>query len=377
VFKLLSNEELLETMAAIEGHGSVTAAAEALGLSRSTVQNRVRQASIRGLNGTLSSEVHPGFDIARISTHVDKEGNLSGWLIQQPESPAREQLIEAIRDAFKDYEGAATPVEPKAFDPSSILTVYPIPDHHLGLLAWAPEAGQNYDLSIGEALLMETMGSLVAQSNPSETALLLNLGDFFHADNNKAETERSHNRLDVDGRWAKVLQVGVSLMVRAISLALTKHNKVIVRCLPGNHDPHSGLFLSVALASFFSREPRVTVDMDPSPFFMMPWGKTMLAATHGDQVKPLDMPGVMASKWPKVWGETVHRYAYFGHVHHKSIGGGERNGVTWETFRTLAAKDAWHSANGFTSQRSMVAIEIDKEYGEVIRHTVTIKDIEQ
>jgi hypothetical protein len=98
----------------------------------------------------------------------------------------------------------------------------------------------------------------------------------------------------------------------------------------------------------------------------------MLAANHGHMVRPEEFPGVMASLWPQEWGRTLHRYAYFGHVHHRSRGGGERAGVVWETFQTLAAKDAWHHGSGYTAGRSMVAITHHAEVGEIIRNTASI-----
>jgi hypothetical protein len=143
---------------------------------------------------------------------------------------------------------------------------------------------------------------------------------------------------------------------------------VIVRCLPGNHDPHTALALSVALAQFFHASKRVEIDCSPGPFFQWRFGDVFLCANHGDRIKPSDMPGIMAARWPADWGNTKHRYAYFGHVHHKSVGGGENHGVIWETFQCLAPRDAWHSAEGYTAGRSMVAITLHRKHGEKHRH---------
>lgn len=230
---------------------------------------------------------------------------------------------------------ATRPKAPASTD-SKLLTVYPIADHHLGLYAWAEEAGENYDLAIGERLLKETMGALVAGAPSSQTAIILNLGDFFHSDDNTQLTPKSKHKLDVDGRHAKILRVGVKLLIHCIQLALQRHDKVIVRCLPGNHDPYASLALSTALSCFFDNSKRVTIDVDPSAFFWYPFGKVLIGATHGDKAKGHDMPGVMAADRPRDWGNSEYRYIYLGHVHHKSIGGGEKHGATWETFQTLS-----------------------------------------
>lgn len=368
----LTEDQLNEVAQLHRELGSVSAVAARLGLARSTVLNRLRKAAVAGFFGGLSMEVHPTFEIARISTHVDKDGNKSGWIIQQPEPMERAALMEGIKDAFSAYEGAAEPSKPPETCLADLLVVYPVVDHHLGLLAWAPETGNNYDLAIGQTILMETLGALVAKTPASETAILLNVGDFFHADNQLNETQRSHNRLDVDGRWSKVLQTGVALMINAIDLLLQKHQNVIVRNLPGNHDPHSAQFLTVALAAFYSREPRVKVDLDPSPFFVYEWGNVMIASTHGDQVKGPDLPGVAAAMWPQIWGRTVYRYGILGHLHQKILGG-DRHGLMWEIFQASTGKDAWTAANGFLSGRSMVAIVYHKEFGEDTRFIQAIR----
>ena len=112
-------------------------------------------------------------------------------------------------------------------------------------------------------------------------------------------------------------------------------------------------------------------------FFWWRFGKVFVGATHGDEVKPQQFPGVMASLRPKEWGETVFRYGYFGHVHHTSKGGGERFGVTWETFQALAGKDSWHAGQGYSSGRSLTAITLHRNRGEYKRDIVVARpDVE-
>jgi hypothetical protein len=301
------------------------------------------------------------------STLYDKDGNtVLQWV---KEKPNKESIsIDAIRAAFEDYR--APLVKSTVTADSDLLTVYNIADHHLGLYAWAAETGSDYDLAIGERILIDAMSELVDRSPPSGTAIVLNLGDFLHADNAQNRTEKSGNSLDVDTRYAKVLKVGVQVLITCVEKALARHSRVIVRCLPGNHDPHTALSLSIALSCFFASNPRVTVDLDPSKFFFHQHGKVMIAATHGDMVKLAKFPGVMAAYKPAMWGATVHRYGYTGHIHNqRSV---EENGASCEAFRTLAAKDAWHHGSGYSSGRSMVAITHHVMRGEISRNTVNV-----
>jgi hypothetical protein len=216
------------------------------------------------------------------------------------------------------------------------------------------------------------MYELVAASPEADEALVLNLGEFFHAENDLARTSQSGNALDCDTRFAKVLRTGVDLTIWTVKLALEHHKHVTYRALPGNHDPYAALALAIAVSKYFENNPRVTVDLDPSYFFVMEFGNVMIGATHGDRVKPDAMPSYMAARWPEIWGRTKFRYGYLGHVHHKSRGGGEGAGVLWETFQTLAPKDSWHAGQGYVSGRSMSAITLHRDTGERFRTTRSI-----
>lgn len=401
-------QRCVDAVNALKAHDdNKTAAALALGLSRSTFRDRLHRAAILGLCGT--APVMPGFGIRQVSRQTNAAGTLQkewvkqarvgdefvlpaghvvkgvsaltdadGRLLQQWVKTRFDEAIvdvtAALTESFKAYRGHATlPRAPRQAD-ADLVTVYPVGDHHLGLYTWKPVTGNNYDLSIGQKLLMDTMASLVADAPSSKTGVILNLGDFFHSDNDSNRTPKSGHALDVDGRYAKILRVGVDLLVHCVQLALQRHERVVVRCLPGNHDPYASLALATALGAFFSNSPRVTVDADPSPFFKYRFDKVLIASAHGDMIKAADMPGFVAATWPEDWGATRFRYVYLGHVHHRSVGGGEKAGVVWETFQTLAPKDIWHHSSGYVSGRSMVSITHHRAKGEVKRSTVSVKE---
>lgn len=354
---------------------NASATAKELGLSRSTVRSYLQRAARRGKTGApLIGSTHPGFNIKRVSTLYNKDGTPSmEWVIQSPDGEKYELLLDAIEDRLDRFDGIIPEIPLRSEDQNSdLLTVYPIADHHLGLYAWEPETGANYDLKIGEETLRNTFGDLVSRTPASRTAVILQLGDFFHSDDDTKRTRRSGNQLDVDGRSAKILEAGVDLEIYTIELALQKHECVEVRNLRGNHDPDTSIALNVAVRKAFSHNPRVHVSRDPGPFYFRRFGRVLIGATHGDFTKPTELPGIMAAYAPKEWGETEHRYFYFGHIHHSSKGGGEQYGAIWESFRTLAPRDAWATASGYAAGRGMVAITHHKDTGEKYRDTITI-----
>ena len=128
--------------------------------------------------------------------------------------------------------------------------------------------------------------------------------------------------------------------------------------------------LSLAFAMFYEGNSRVVVDDDPSEFWFYEHGVVMLAANHGHRVKPEQMPGVMAAYQPAMWGRTKCRQAFSGHIHHTRAG--EENGARWETFRTIAARDAYSHQHGYSAGRELVALTYHNERGLRSRQVVEI-----
>lgn len=395
----LDDDLAREAAAALRAHGSVSEAARQLGVARQTLQWRLKRSAERGFMGPAETlpgyaiksmsrkegdawvkqvkeagavwQVPEGHAVKGVSALVDADGRtVLEWKKTAVESQSRDAVKAAIHDAFDRHDGYALLPPAPSYTDASLLTVYPIVDLHLGLYAWGQETGADYDTEIAASLLRQAVKDLVARSAASHTAIVLDLGDYFHADDSRNQTKRSGNPLDVDTRYARVLQIGVELTVECIELALQKHARVIYRKLPGNHDDETSLMLAIALAAWFRNEPRVTVDTNPGRFFMHTHGKVMIAATHGDMLKMGDMAGFMAANWPRDWGNTEFRYAFTGHVHHDRVKSG--GGVRAESFNTLAAKDAWHAASGYVSARSAVSITMHKDKGEVDRLTVNL-----
>lgn len=367
----LSDESALEAIEALrQAGGEKQAAADLLGIPRSTFVNRLQRAAERGLDGSVPKPIPPGQMIRGVSTLYDSKNNEILTWVKTRADDHKPAFFEAVQEFFEHYSGySVLPPAPKSCD-ADLLTVYPIADLHLGMYAWAAETGADYDVETARRLLLNSMGQLVAMSPPAATGVVLNLGDFMHADSNRQMTPASGNILDVDTRYMKVLQTGVALLVSSIEYALQRHERVIVRNIPGNHDPHAALCLTIALDCFFHGEKRVEVDTNPSEFWFYRFGKVFLGAHHGHRAKPVQLAGAMAALHPKDWGASLHRHFFSGHIHHREAL--EVNGVEWEAFQTLAAKDAYAASMGYNSARGMKAIVFHQERGEVARNSVRL-----
>jgi hypothetical protein len=357
-------------------YGNMRKAGEELGVSHQNISKTIKtiqkRAAVKGIapEADLNHVAPQGFNVKGTSTLYDEDGQVKiQWVKTQQDGLDPEEVANVFNEMLADF--SAAPVSPPKEVEADLLAVYPIGDPHIGMLAHREEAGEDFDLKIATRDLQKATKMLVERSPNTDEAVVLGLGDFYHSDNPQNRTERGGNALDVDGRWHKVLKVGINLMIELVMSALAKHKHVTVKNICGNHDSNSAHFLGIAMEAYFRNEPRVTIDTSPSKFWYFEFGKILIGSTHGDTAKPEKLPGIMAADQPERWGKANFRYWYTGHIHNKQAM--EFPGVLWESFRTLAAKDAWHSSMGYRSSRDMSCIIHHKEYGEIGRNTASLQ----
>lgn len=370
-----------ELIRAVMRTGSRAEAAKELGITRDQIRSKLkdvrRKAARSGYSPAhdMTRTVPEGYHVKGVSTYYGEDGKPRGqWVKSQADQEHKLlMLAEAVRDIAEPFKGKSqVTAAPKDAD-ADLLTVYPMGDPHLGMYAWAAETGTDFNLDIAEANLVGAVDRLVWLAPKSERGMVINLGDFFHSDTPDNRTARSGHALDVDTRWSKVLGVGVRAQRRCIDLALRKHQHVDVFNLMGNHDDNTSVMLGICLAQFYENNPRVTIHTEPTAFHYHRFGENLVAMTHGDNVKPDKLPGIMATDRPEDWGATKHRFWYTGHVHHDSLR--EYPGCVVETFRTLAARDAWHTRAGYRSGRDMKCDVLHKTRGRILRHTVGVEEL--
>lgn len=348
----LTTEQKQEAVDAVAKYGSQNEAARQLGLNRATFCHRYREGIKAGLDQAIVHPAPQGHTVKGVSTLYGASGNIvAQWVKTKTGELDLDQITDALAGALSEYRGTFLPqVSPASTDDDS-LTIYPLIDWHVGLLAWAEETGENYDLAIARDVILNSMARLVAASPPSKQCVVLGLGDLLHFDGYEPTTSRSKNFLDADGRYPKVLKTAVQMVIATIDMALRRHDTVLVRILAGNHDDQSAVAVGLALSLYYDGHARVTVDDSPSRFWWYRFGKVLLGATHGDKAKMRDLPLVMAHDRPHDWAASTYRRMFTGHLHNeRKI---EEGGVIVTCMRTPVAKDAYHSFERYRAGRSV------------------------
>lgn len=399
----LTDDQLAEAVQALQTHGSQSAAADALGLARSSLQNRLKRAAERGLMGT--EPVLPGFAIKSIagkqgdawikqtkapgeqyetpagltikgrSVLADAEGRvLMTWNKESEDKAQQLAAMQAAVEAFKSEIPRAVPAVRSARTIIDLLNFYAVTDAHFGALSWREETGADWDLDIAETLLTDWFAAAIDLAPAAHTGVLAQMGDLAHYDGMESKTPTSGHILDADSRFPKVVRVIIRTLRRIVRMMLEKHERVHIIMADANHDPASGAWLREMFAAFYDDEPRVTVDSSASTYYVVEHGKTSLFVHHGHRRNVGNVDSVFAGKFRDIYGRTQFSYAHLGHLHSDELK--TTNLMKVERHETLAAPDAYAANGGWISGRSAKVITYSARHGEVSRLTLSPQMVE-
>jgi hypothetical protein len=344
-------------------------AAEMVGVPYETFRNRLKVGRARGFADDpairdAKAAVGTGLNPVLAWAKTKSDDGTSYSVLLRPDPVPVEGIIDQIREALDGFP-AMPAIQPPKHAETDLLTLYPIADAHIGLLAWGKETGEDYDINTARERLIDWMGRCVQSSPASGTAVVLDVGDLLHADDQTNQTPKSKHALDVDTRHYRTVETTIATMAAAVEMAASKHERVIVRILPGNHNPTSYLAILFALAERYRDTPHIEVQKVPGEFFAYQFGKVLIAAHHGDKAKAERMVMFLADQYAAMWGRTFYRYLWTGHLHHHKSA--DIGGVQWEQLRALTARDAYAVSHSYTARAQLQAVTYHRSRGEVQR----------
>ena len=331
-----------------------------------------------------SAPVPEGHEVAGVSTLFGADGKVTGQWVKTrlAAGPGAFDMLDAITRHVRSTVPplAPTPRPNRAGAPAAEaeaenrMTMFVWGDPHIGLLAHARETGDNFDLKIACTDLRRSADLLIQRTPRARTATFVEVGDLWHAQDDTQRTPRGQNKLDVDGRRAKILDEGLATVVYMVRALLVTHEEVNVVLVPGNHDPDMAIITRALLSAVFADEPRIRILDNADPWIYLPWGKNLFLFNHGDKkAKPQELGEIMLADRPEWTGAATNRYALTGHVHHKNRA--EFRWGWWESFNSLCAQDFWHRGEGYRSKRLVEAITYHREWGEQQRRTLSLAEL--
>ncbi len=377
----MTGTQLGYVQAILDNQGNQQAAADSCGVSRATVRQSINRLQKRAANRGYSpihdmTHTTPApFRVKGTSTLYGDDGQPKlQWVKTERDKAAfLEEIKDTINEIVQDLPPIA-PTPPLTDDINEHLhAFYPLGDPHIGMLSWGEETGEDWDLEIAERVYATVWDRLVRSAPRCAECTIVDLGDFWHADNLEGRTSRSGHKVDQDGRYAKMIKVGYRILMMMINVALQHHQQVNVKILPGNHDDVGALFLRESLSHIYANEPRVNVDQSVSVFQYTHWGACLVGYHHGHTCRMNDLPMVMATDHPE-WSNCKHRYWYTGHIHHDSMK--EYQGCKVESFRVIPPNEAYAHEAGYRSGRDSKVIILHRERGEVARYTQDVEHVE-
>lgn len=343
------------------------------GMSMRNVQIRKARLNKKGLGHghDVSHLVPDGYAIKGTSSLIDPLGNIKQqWVKTDIDAERQLQIMRSV------VEGLCSEITPLPSVPlaerktdKKLLNLYTVSDFHLGMLSWADETGDDWDMKIAEELFAKWFDAAFQQAPDAGTAVINLLGDLAHFDSLDAVTPASGHVLDADTRYQKLVRTMIRMVRRVVDMALVKHQTVKLLVVQGNHDESGMIWMAEMFSALYDQEPRVFVDTSADVYKMVQHGKTTLFFHHGHKARFDAIEPVMIAKFRKAFGASDYSYAHVGHLHHQKIV--ESRNMIVEQHRTLAAKDAYASRGGWMSGRSANVITYSSEYGEVGRLTIS------
>lgn len=369
-----------EVCTAVIKTGSNAKAAYALGVNRRTVDKTMQRierfAASKAVapHKSVDRETMEGFDAKRISTAYKEDGTVAlQWVIQEPQKRNMQEKIDALMEGMTDdLTGFKLPVEQTATLDDDYLAMYMIGDHHFGMLADSETKidDDDWDVKIATQILIDATDRLANRVGNAHTGVLLNVGDFFHADSS-ANTTTKGTPVDVDTRIGKTFKLAGRLFQVLIDKMLEVHSEVVVINVRGNHDSDMACHLSSCLELLYEQETRVNVLPNYSKFIHYQWHNNLFVFHHGDRMKHEQILQAVIKNLDDEWSQSKNRYCHLGHIHHHTAR--EVGSMHFEHWGSLTATDQWHSDSGYGAERSMTAVVYHKENGEDSRVKIKVE----
>lgn len=256
-----------------------------------------------------------------------------------------EYVESTLNNVLKEFKKQSIKVRRSKKQSAKHLLELSLSDCHFGKI------GEGFDTKSTSQLFTDSVNELLDRVSGFDVEeILLPLGnDFFHVDNWDNTTTKG-TLMEADGEFTNVFELACKTVKGVINRALlTAPIKVVY--VPGNHDRQTSWYLCKVLEAWFYNNTNVEIDCNSDYRKYMQYGVNLLGYTHGNEEKHADLPMIMANEVPELWAKTKYRTWRLGHFHRKKqtnyVSHIENGGVLLTILPSLSGSDNWHKKKGY------------------------------
>lgn len=364
----LTDEQLLETIEAVNQTGNNKEAAERLGINYRTISDRLRVARERGLylsQGARNAMANAGLSGIEARGgwihNYDDEGKKTGttrWTAPEVETA---DFIDRFREMLEGIKPAKPVPVPDVTQADSLVFV-PDADVHVGLVVTEDETGHEpYNREIAKQRFMAGTSRCIMSLPPSHTCLIASMGDLTHANDPRNITPRSGHTLRVEGTHHDNLFLSAELLFYKVDLALTRHRNVEVEVIGGNHDPGTPGPILLALQQRYRNDERVKVNVSQNEWWHRNWGEAFMCGQHGHYRNAKAVCATIPAKFRRQWGEASQWHFFSAHYHSYKVS--QEGSVLHHQLPAVCALDTHAAWSPYMGNSGMVALQFDKKTG--------------
>jgi hypothetical protein len=367
-------ETQIRYLEAVKEHGGQNAAARALGVAKSSVNEAIatykREAARRGhAPGHFNDGVPAGYVMGKVTVQRKNEDGTYRWERMSPEAQTIEDMVARCEERLKDLPAfTPRPPPPPTAAAAALLTNFlGLFDLHIGESISSDDPAGRWNIATAKRTIMASVDNAIARAPKAKRLVLCFGGDAAHYDSLKPVTPRSKHVLNADGDASDMIDAVQDVAFYAIDRALDSYEEVHVIWAEGNHDEYTTVLMQRLIARVYRDNPRLTVTMSRVPYYALLFGKVMICVHHGHGAKLTELAGKFAAMFRSLWGQAEYAYAHAGHHHH--IHEKERDGLLATQHPSLAPSDDYALSKGLVSRRGCLMVTYHDEYGEVCRNT--------
>ena len=242
-------------------------------------------------------------------------------------------------------------------------------DVHLAKLAWHEESGENYDTQITKDRFFQALEKLIraGELHKVEQIVFPVGNDFFNSDGAYPYPQTTKGTpQESDIRWQRAWRIGRQMLIDAIDM-LKQIAPVYIPVVPGNHEFQKMFYLGDLLQVKYENDKNVFINNSPHPRKYYKWGQNLLGFTHGHNISPQKLLGLMPHEARQMWADTKYHEWHLGHHHHdKKIVqklDEDMGGIKIKYFRTITNSDSYEVNHGYRSMGGAETLFWDRNMG--------------